>query len=102
MIARKPVKVAHTFEEMFYQITKHPSTFRIKSGVDKDGRIVARKCEVFWNGGAYADIGPRVTQQAGVSACGPYNIDNFGIASHALSTKPTPAGVPPGLRPPPI
>ena len=39
-----------------------PRTFRIKSGVDKNGRIVARKCEVFWNGGAYADIGPRVTQ----------------------------------------
>ena len=38
MIARKPVKVAYTFEEMFYQITRHPSTFRIKSGVDKDGQ----------------------------------------------------------------
>ena len=63
MIARKPVKVAYTFEEMFYQITRHPSTFRIKSGVDKNGKIVARKCEVFWNGGAYADIGPRVTQK---------------------------------------
>ena len=65
MIARKPVKVAHTLEEMFYQITRHPSTFRIKSGVDKNGKIVARKCEVFWNGGAYADIGPRVTQKVG-------------------------------------
>ena len=43
MIARKPVKIAYTFEEMFYQITRHPSTFRIKSGVDKDGKIVARK-----------------------------------------------------------
>ena len=71
MIARKPVKVACTFEEMFYQITRHPSTFRIKSGVDKNGKIVARKCEVFWNGGAYADIGPRVTQKAGLTASGP-------------------------------
>src|SRR5262249_7893565 len=43
MIARRPVKVALTMEEQFYQITKHPSTFRIKSGVNKDGRIVARK-----------------------------------------------------------
>ena len=76
MIARKPVKVAYTFEEMFYQITRHPSTFRIKSGVDKDGKIVARKCEVFWNGGAYADIGPRVTQKSGLTASGPYDIDN--------------------------
>jgi CO/xanthine dehydrogenase Mo-binding subunit len=92
MIARKPVKIAATMEEMFYQITKHPSTFRIKSGVDKDGRIVARKCEVFWNGGAYADIGPRVTQKAGLTASGPYNIDNVWIDSYALYTNMTPAG----------
>jgi CO/xanthine dehydrogenase Mo-binding subunit len=92
MIARKPVKIAYTFEEMFYQITRHPCTFRIKSGVDKDGRIVARKCEVYWNGGAYADIGPRVTQKAGLTASGPYDIDNVAIDSYALYTNTTPSG----------
>jgi CO/xanthine dehydrogenase Mo-binding subunit len=92
MIARKPVKVAHTFEEMFYQITRHPSTFRIKSGVDKNGKIVARKCEVYWNGGAYADIGPRVTQKSGLTATGPYNIDDVWVDSYALYTNVTPAG----------
>ena len=92
MIARAPVKVAATMEEMFYQITKHPCTFRIKSGVDKSGKIVARKCEVFWNGGAYADIGPRVTQKAGLTASGPYDIDNVDIDSYALYTNVTPSG----------
>jgi CO/xanthine dehydrogenase Mo-binding subunit len=92
VVARRPVKVAVTMEEMFYQITKHPSTFRIKTGVDNDGRIVARKCEVFWNGGAYADIGPRVTQKAGLTASGPYDIDNVWIDSYALYTNVTPAG----------
>ena len=92
MIARKPVKVALTMEEMFYQITKHPSTFRIKTGLDNDGRIVARKCEILWNGGAYADIGPRVTQKAGLTAAGPYDIDNVAIDSLALYTNVTPAG----------
>ena len=77
---------------MFYQITKHPCTFRIKSGVDKDGKIIARKCEVFWNGGAYADIGPRVTQKSGLTASGPYDIDNVWIDSYALYTNVTPAG----------
>ena len=52
MIARRPVKIALTMEEQFYQITKHPATVRIKSAVDKAGRITARKCEVYWNGGA--------------------------------------------------
>jgi CO/xanthine dehydrogenase Mo-binding subunit len=79
-------------EEQFYQITKHPSTLRIKTGVDHDGRITARKCEVFWNGGAYADIGPRVTQKSGFVAAGPYDIDNVAIDSYALYTNMTPAG----------
>ncbi len=92
MIARRPVKVALTMEEAFYQITKHPCTFRIKTGVDNDGRMVARKCEVFWNGGAYADIGPRVTQKAGLTASGPYDIDNVSIDSYALYTNVTPSG----------
>ena len=78
MIARRPVKIALTMEEQFYQITKHPATVRIKSGVDKSGRITARKCEIFWNGGAYADIGPRVTHKSGFIAGGPYDIDNVG------------------------
>jgi CO/xanthine dehydrogenase Mo-binding subunit len=92
MIARRPVKVALTMDETFYQITKHPSTFRIKSGVDSNGRIVARKCEIFWNGGAYADIGPRVTQKAGLTASGPYDIENVAIDSYALYTNATPSG----------
>ena len=92
MIVRRPVKVALTMEEQFYTITKHPSTFRIKSGVDSSGRITARKCEVFWNGGAYADIGPRVTQKSGFTASGPYDIENVWIDSYALYTNLPPAG----------
>ena len=63
-------------EEQFYTLTKHAATFRIKSGVTKDGRITARDCEVWWNGGAYADIGPRITQKSGFTAAGPYDIEN--------------------------
>ena len=91
-LVRRPVKIALTMEEQFYHITKHPTTFRIKSGVDKDGRLMARSCEVYWNGGAYADIGPRVTQKSGFTAAGPYDIENVSIDSYALYTNRTPAG----------
>ena len=47
---------------------------------------------MFWNGGAYADIGPRVTQKSGLTASGPYDIDNVSIDSYALYTNVTPAG----------
>lgn len=92
MLARRPVKVALTMEEVFFTISKHPSTFRIKTGLDKDGRIVARKCDIWWNGGAYADIGPRVAQKSGFTASGPYDIANVSVDSYALYTNLPPAG----------
>jgi CO/xanthine dehydrogenase Mo-binding subunit len=92
LLTRRPVKVALGMDEQFFTITKHPSTFRIKSAVDKHGRITARECEVWWNGGAYADIGPRVTQKSGFTAAGPYDIDNVHIDSYALYTNRPPAG----------
>jgi CO/xanthine dehydrogenase Mo-binding subunit len=92
LLTRRPVKISLTMEEQFFTITKHASTFRIKSGVSKDGRIVARECEVWWNGGAYADIGPRVTQKSGFTAPGPYDIEHVLIDSYALYTNLPPAG----------
>jgi CO/xanthine dehydrogenase Mo-binding subunit len=92
LIVRRPVKVALSMEEQFYTITRHPTTFRIRSGVSKDGRIVARDCEVFWNGGAYADIGPRVAQKSGFTAPGPYDIDNVRVDSYEIYTNRPPAG----------
>jgi CO/xanthine dehydrogenase Mo-binding subunit len=92
LLVRRPVKVALSMEEQFYTLTKHAATLRIKSGVDASGRIVARECEVWWNGGAYADIGPRITQKSGFTAPGPYDIDNVAVDSYALYTNLPPAG----------
>jgi CO/xanthine dehydrogenase Mo-binding subunit len=92
MLAGRPVKIALTMEEQFFTISRHASTFRIKSAVDKDGRITARRCEVFYNGGAYADIGPRVAQKSGFTAAGPYDIDNVAIDSFEIYTNRPPAG----------
>jgi CO/xanthine dehydrogenase Mo-binding subunit len=92
LMVKRPVKVSLTMEEQFFTITKHASTFRIKTGVDKAGKIVARDCEVWWNGGAYADIGPRVTQKSGFTAPGPYDIQDVSIDSYALYTNLPPAG----------
>jgi len=92
LLAKRPVKISLTMEEQFFTITKHASTFRIKSGVSKDGKITARECEVWWNGGAYADIGPRVTQKSGFTAPGPYDIEHVAVDSYALYTNLPPAG----------
>ena len=92
LLVKRPVKISLSMEEQFFTITKHASTFRIKSGVDRAGRLVARECEVWWNGGAYADIGPRVTQKSGFTAPGPYDVQDVAIDSYALYTNLPPAG----------
>lgn len=92
LLARRPVRVALTMEEQFYTITNHAATMRIKSGVMRDGRIHARECEIWWNGGAYADIGPRITQKSGFTAAGPYSIEHVHIDSYAIYTNLPPAG----------
>jgi CO/xanthine dehydrogenase Mo-binding subunit len=92
LLVKRPVKISLTMEEQFFMVTRHPCTFRIKSGVNNDGRIIARRCEVIWNGGAYADIGPRVTQKAGFTSAGPYDIENVWIDSYAVYTNRPPAG----------
>lgn len=92
VLVKKPVKISLSMEEQFFMVTRHPCTFTIKSGVDKDGRIIARRCDIVWNGGAYADIGPRVTQKAGFTSAGPYDIENVSIDSYAVYTNRPPAG----------
>lgn len=91
LLTRRPVRVALTMEEQFYTITNRAATVRIKSGVMRDGRIHARHCEIWWNGGAYADIGPRITQKSGFTAAGPYSIEHVHIDSYSIYTNLPPA-----------
>jgi len=92
LLARKPVRIALTMDEQFYTITKHGATVRIKTGVKNDGRIIAREVETYWNGGAYADIGPRVSQKSGFTSAGPYDIEHVALDNYAVYTNEPPAG----------
>lgn len=92
LIVRRPIRLALTMEEQFYTITKHGATVRIKTGVTREGRMLAREVETWWNGGAYADIGPRVTQKSGATAAGPYDIEHVKLDNYSVYTNHPPAG----------
>jgi CO/xanthine dehydrogenase Mo-binding subunit len=92
LITRRPVRIGLTMEEQFSTITKHGTTVTMKTGVKNDGTIVARQVETYWNGGAFADIGPRVTQKSGFTAAGPYDIEHVALDSFAMYTNLPPAG----------
>lgn len=90
--ARRPVKLALNVSESFKTITRHAARVRLKTGVNRDGRLVARECEVHMDTGAYADAGPRVTQKAGYRALGPYRIANSKVDAYSVYTNTVPAG----------
>jgi CO/xanthine dehydrogenase Mo-binding subunit len=50
----------------------------------RDGTMVARQCTAHYQIGAYADVGPRVVQKAGYTACGPYRIPHVQIDTYAV------------------
>jgi len=90
--ARRPAKLALSVSESFKTITRHPARIRVKTGVNRDGRLVARECEVHMDTGAYADAGPRVTQKAGYRALGPYRIPYSKVDAYSVYTNTVPAG----------
>jgi len=91
LITKKPVRYALTREEEFLTITKHKVVTKIKTAI-KDGAITARKCEVYWDTGAYAEIGPRIGHKSGYTSAGPYRIPNVWIDSYCVYTNKVPAG----------
>ncbi|MBI1992829.1 MAG: xanthine dehydrogenase family protein molybdopterin-binding subunit [Deltaproteobacteria bacterium] len=90
--ARRPVKLALSVEESFKTVTRHPARFRIKTGVSRDGRLLARECEIYMDTGAYADAGPRVTQKAGYRCFGPYRVPHMKTSAYTVYTNTAPAG----------
>ena len=91
LITRRPVRYALTREEEFVTITKHGVVTKLKTAV-KDGMISARKCEVYWDTGAYAEIGPRVVHKSGYTSAGPYRMPNVCIDCYCVYTNKPPAG----------
>jgi CO/xanthine dehydrogenase Mo-binding subunit len=88
----RPVKLHLSREEEFIAITRHASKITLKTGLRKDGTIVARKSTCQFNTGAYADIGPRLIKMGGIGTGSPLFIPNLWIDSYAVYTNVPPAG----------
>jgi CO/xanthine dehydrogenase Mo-binding subunit len=90
--SNRPVKIILQREEEFVTVCKHPATIHIKTGVTKDGLLLARQVTANFNTGAYSDIGPVVARNGGSAMSGPYKIPHVRIDSRAVWTNLVPAG----------
>jgi CO/xanthine dehydrogenase Mo-binding subunit len=75
MKAKRPVKLILTREQDFEMVrARHPFQIRVKTGVKRDGTLVAREVEVLLDGGAFGDDSPGVLGYSLLMSCGPYRI----------------------------
>jgi CO/xanthine dehydrogenase Mo-binding subunit len=91
--AGRPVKIVYDRAEDMWATTKrHPSIVRHRTGVMKDGRIVAMEVDVLLDGGAYVTLSPVVLSRGCIHAAGPYRCPNVRIEGRAVFTNTNPNG----------
>ena len=93
--AVRPVKMVMSYaEELMAGDPRHPSVVKLKTGVKRDGRLVAREAQVIFNSGAYAGFKPAEIVNLGgaTHATGVYRIPNFMIQAYGVYTNSVPCG----------
>jgi CO/xanthine dehydrogenase Mo-binding subunit len=89
----KPVKIIYDrAEDMVATTKRHPSIVRHRTGLTRDGQLVAMDVDVILDGGAYVTLSPTVLSRGCIHAAGPYRCDNIRIKGRAMFTNTPPNG----------
>jgi CO/xanthine dehydrogenase Mo-binding subunit len=91
--AGRPVKIVYDrHEDMAATTKRHPSIVRHRTGLTKDGRLVAQDIDVIMDGGAYATLSAVVLSRGTLHAAGPYECPNVRVRSKVVMTHTPPNG----------
>ena len=89
----RPVKIIYDrAEDMVATTKRHPAVVRHRTGVMRDGRLVAMDIDVVMDGGAYVTLSPVVLSRGAIHAAGPYRCDHTRIVGRAVMTNTPPNG----------
>ena len=84
--AQRPVRVVQSVSEAMATCRRHAIKCKVKTGVKKDGTLVAKQAEIFLNTGAYTETGPVVTRRTLTRILGPYRYPNIRVNSYCVYT----------------
>jgi len=91
--ARRPVKMVMTYaEELSASNPAHPTVINIRSGVNRDGRIIARKIRAVHASGAYGALKSNTSLATWHYAGGQYRIEHSDIEFLQIYTNTVPGG----------
>jgi len=89
----KPVKMIYDrAEDMAATTKRHPSRTRHRTGVTRDGKLLAMEIDFTLDGGAYETLSPVVLSRGTIHAAGPYECPNVLIHSRVVATNAPPHG----------
>jgi CO/xanthine dehydrogenase Mo-binding subunit len=89
----KPVKIIYDrAEDMVATTKRHPSRTRHRTGVTREGKLIAMDIDFTLDGGAYETLSPVVLSRGTIHAAGPYECPNVRIRSRAVATNAPPHG----------
>ena len=89
----RPVRVKFNREETFIStLTRHEAVVYSKTGVKRDGTLMAREMTIYWGAGAYAEKSPTVCIRGSLPAPGPYRIPHVKVDGYAVYTNKPVAG----------
>ena len=89
----KPVRMAmRRSEELAAAHPRHPSVITIKSGLKKNGALVARQVKVILNSGAYGGVKVSLMVGGYAKSAGPYRIPHVSIEGYSVYTNNDPCG----------
>ena len=84
---KRPVRYVYSREEAFLATAKrHPLTMIMKTGADKNGKLLALKARIICDTGAYGSYGIAVASRSAVHATGPYEIENAEVDALCVYT----------------
>jgi CO/xanthine dehydrogenase Mo-binding subunit len=92
MKAKAPVRLALTLDESLLTLTKHAGVLTLTTGIDRDGRLIARRSELRLDGGAYADASAMVALKVAYRITGPYRWRSVFSRASIVRTTTVPAG----------
>jgi CO/xanthine dehydrogenase Mo-binding subunit len=90
--AGRPVRIQNRVAESMVTTRRHGMRCRMRTAMGSDGRLLGRQVECWFDTGAYADNGPRVTATAGDAAPGPYRWPAYRVDAACVYTNTAPAG----------
>src|SRR3990170_4296836 len=89
----RPVKIGLTREEVFYcHRGRHPVLMWIKTGVTKNGEILAMHCRSYVDGGAYGSYGVASLLYTGALQTVTYNVPAYKFEGVRVFTNKPPCG----------